>query len=76
MPIAAIIAALQEAIKYGPEVYAAAQRVATLVKNSGHPTLTADDIAQLEAFGAKTSADYLAEAQSNAADAAAAAKLP
>ena len=58
-PIAIIIAYL---CKYGPDAYAGAKRLAEIIKNSGHPDLTAQDIADLEAFGAKSSEQYLADA--------------
>lgn len=73
MPILTIISALQAAVKYGPDAYAAAQRVAAIIRNSGHPDLTPADIAQLEAFGAKSSAEYLADAEAAAGHAAPAA---
>ena len=62
MPIALILAAFEEAIKFAPDALAAYQRVAAIIANSGHPGLTAADITALQSFGAKTSADYLAAA--------------
>ena len=62
MPIALILAAFEEAIKFAPDALAAYQRVAASIANSGHPDLTAQDIADLEAFGAKSSEQYLADA--------------
>ena len=61
-PIAIIIAGIEEIVKYAPDALAAGQRLIAIIKNSGHPSLTPDDIALMEAFGAKTSADYLADA--------------
>ena len=58
MPIAAILALIA---KYGPDAYAAAKQLATVIKNSGHPDLTPADIAELESFETST-ADYLAAA--------------
>ena len=61
MPIALILTVLAEAVKYGPDAIAAAKRIAAIIRDQ-HPSLTPEDIAALEAFGAKSSADYLADA--------------
>jgi len=48
-------------LRYGPSVLPLIQQLAELVK-SGKTDVTAEDIAELIAYGKKTSADYLREA--------------
>jgi hypothetical protein len=55
---------LQAVLTYGPEILPLIQQLAAWAK-SGKQDVTPEDIAQLIAYGKKSAADYLAEAQAS-----------